>query len=77
MFSITSIGQSIKIRILQRVKRLHLSGSNLHLTDIFNDSYDSSRWILRIAMDNLSIFSSGHAFLFRRKKTNASLRTAW
>ena len=29
LFSITSIGQSIKVRILQRAKRLHLSGSDL------------------------------------------------
>ena len=29
LFSITSIGQSIKGRILQRAKRLHLSGSDL------------------------------------------------
>ena len=29
LFSITSIGQSIKVRILQRAKRLHLSVSDL------------------------------------------------
>lgn len=34
LLSITSIGQSIKGRILQRAKRLHLSGSDLRLTDI-------------------------------------------
>ena len=31
LFSITSIGQSIKGRILQKVKRLHLSGADLHM----------------------------------------------
>ena len=34
LFSITSIGQSIKGRILQKVKRLHLSGADLHMTDV-------------------------------------------
>lgn len=34
LFSITSIGQSIKGRILQRAKRLHLSGADLRLTDV-------------------------------------------
>ena len=32
LFSITSIGQSIKGRILQKAKRLHLSGADLRLT---------------------------------------------
>ena len=34
LFSITSIGQSIKGRILQKAKRLHLSGTDLRLTDV-------------------------------------------
>ena len=34
LFSITSIGQSIKGRILQKAKRLHLCGADLRLTDV-------------------------------------------